>query len=159
MASNMSDTSCFLPFFLAMPSCSKISEINLSKILWSETKQALEKENKRSVHICSFHTFYLHILHTPHISFAAFAIYYCNSQHQCFLGHPTLECPDFCSSSLYSASPPLSNLPSITSEWPPGLASASVDGALEDEFDVALLPCQPGATERAGSVEGMGAVG
>ncbi|KAF3836746.1 hypothetical protein F7725_004210 [Dissostichus mawsoni] len=36
---------------------------------------------------------------------------------------------------------------------------ASVDGALEDEFDVALLPCQPGTTEGAGSMEGMGAVG
>lgn len=36
---------------------------------------------------------------------------------------------------------------------------ASIHGALEDEFDVALLPCQPGTTEGAGSMEGMGAVG
>lgn len=28
-----------------------------------------------SIHKCSFHTFYLHILHTLHISFEAYAIY------------------------------------------------------------------------------------
>lgn len=35
----------------------------------------------------------------------------------------------------------------------------SIDGALEDEFNVALLSCQPSTTEGTSSMEGMGAVG
>ncbi len=34
----------------------------------------------------------------------------------------------------------------------------SVDGPLEDEFDVALFPSQPRSTERTSSVEGMRSV-
>lgn len=38
------------------------------------------------------------------------------------------------------------------------LVPASVHRALEDEFDVALLSCQPGSTEGAGGVEGVSTV-
>ena len=102
--------------------------------------------------MCSFqHNLFTH-LHTT--QFEAMAIYYCMapSVHHSFCTssvlffHPTLECSDFCSSTQ-------SFLNTSTQGW------ASVDGALEDEFDVALLPCQPGTTEGAGSMEGMGAVG
>lgn len=41
----------------------------------------------------------------------------------------------------------------------PSCVFASVDRALEDEFDVALLPRQPSTAEGTGSVEGMRAVG
>lgn len=35
----------------------------------------------------------------------------------------------------------------------------SVNRALENEFNVALLSCQPGTTEGAGGMKGMGAMG
>ncbi len=118
-----------------------------------------------------FNTIYLHILHTTHIPFEAFAIYYCLalSVHPVNSPFPVLVLSAFSfiphlsvqifalAHNLYSACP----LCPIHYHFPlsGSQVRASVDRALEDEFDVALLPCQPGTTEGAGCVEGMSAMG
>lgn len=96
---------------------------------------------------CSFQHVYLHSLHTRHNSCEALAsTIACHSQSVAFLwpNTPVQSCSVWL---VWSC------------ECVPGEGKASVDWALEDEFDVALLSSEPGAAEGAGGVEGMGAVG